>query len=208
MNFSSLNRLAKEEVFALYTEYKDEFNKLNLDVIVHFTIDIFEEITIYLHKNNHLILWIESLKEILSYYSKSVLENAKTLYKEVDDLIRKIKKDKTTIINSYKDYIAKAKIDEITVFFDHLNEFLEVSSDMISFSCSKIREKLGPVFTLKFAKSFIDMRSDLDSNEKADAVNSCKDIIDNFKEMDNENVKEICDILGSNNLVSKKFIII
>ncbi len=163
-------------------------------------IDIFKEIAQYIYMSNHLTFWVKTLKEFLLYYSKALFDNAKQLFKEVGDIIYQMKKDKFEISNAYKEFIPKDKLDEELMFFDHLIEFLDVSSTMISFSCSKLRKFLGPSFSLSTAKMLINLRFDLEEEDKKEALVSCKEVLDNFTN-DDEHSKQLIQLVGKDNIL-------
>ena len=132
------------------------------------------------------------------------MENAKDHFKEVYDLTRKIKRDKTFIIDLFKPYITNEKLNEILTLFDHFIEFFDVSSDMISFSCSKLRELIGPSFDLSKAKTLINLRFDFKDEEKKDALASCKDILDNFVCENGDSSTELLKLVGRQCITSKQ----
>jgi hypothetical protein len=83
-------------------------------------------------------------------------------------------------LDAFKDVAGENLTKETLKIIDDFLNFLDVSPDMISLSCSKIREFNGPQFTISTVKALINLRCDLNKDEKNEAINSCKIILDNF----------------------------
>ena len=52
---------------------------------------------------------------------------------------------------------------------------------MISSTCYTLREYIGPSFNMNVIKALIGMRNDYSKDDKKDAINLCKEVIDNYK---------------------------
>jgi hypothetical protein len=151
--------------------------------------EIFSRFGNYMGDKIKLRVWKELAKTLIENYlfslfvsqgDEEVLKEIKKF--EINDLRKKLKYDKILIRNFYKEKIGEENINEIITGMDSILEFLESSSDMISLSCKSLIEYSGNSFNLEYAKVLINLRRDFDSEEKKGALESCKEVIDNFKD--------------------------
>jgi hypothetical protein len=110
------------------------------------------------------------------------LTTANKKVKKIDELVNKLKNDKEQFILSYQRPLGEYLTRETLKILDDFMDFLEVSPEMISISCSKLREFNGPSFTVATAKALINLRCDLSKDEKNEAISTCKQILDNFSQ--------------------------
>jgi hypothetical protein len=63
--------------------------------------------------------------------------------------------------------------------------FFECTPSFVSLPCEKLRRTQGKQFNFKIVSSLMNLRSDLSSQEIKEALEICKEILDNFKDSDN-----------------------
>lgn len=132
----------------------------------------------YMHFSTQKKYWTEVLKSTVYSYSKCIF-SANMKNKTIKDLIEKLEKDRQSFLDSFT-MIGSNQLDEETRILSLIKDFLSADLEMLSFSCSNIKQKAVKVFTMKIAESLIKLRSDWSSDEKKDANNTCKEILDNF----------------------------
>ena len=125
-------------------------------------------------------LWVEILKAVIFLYIKSLLTTAHRKVKQITDLTTKLKDDINFLISTFEQFIGRNTAEINLKILNDFLDFLDVSVLTISMSCSKLREFNGPAFTLTTAKALINLRCDFSSDEKKEAIDSCKDILDHL----------------------------
>ena len=69
-----------------------------------------------------------------------------------------------------------------TEVLDDLISFFECSPEFISVPCEKLRRTQGKQFNNKVVSALMGLRTDLDRNERKQAVQICEEIIKNFRD--------------------------
>jgi len=69
-----------------------------------------------------------------------------------------------------------------TEVLDDLISFFECSPEFISVPCEKLRRTQGKQFNNKVVSALMSLRTDLDRNERKQAVQICEEIIRNFRD--------------------------
>jgi len=153
---------------------------VNLENVMQVAVDTYGVFIKAMNMTGQKRLWIEILKAIIFLYIKSLLTTAHRKVKKINDLTDKLKNDINFLLTNFEQSIGKNTAEiNLKILYDFL-EFLDVSVMTISMSCSKLREFNGPAFTLQTAKSLINLRVDFSSEEKKEAIESCKDILEHL----------------------------
>lgn len=139
----------------------------------------------FMHFSTQKKYWTEVLKATVYSYTKNVL-NASMKKETIEDLRNKLEKDRQTFIESFVT-LGKNQLEEETRIIEILREFLSSNIDMISFSCSNIKQKSSKNFNIKTAKMLINLRSDWSSSEKKEAIECCKEVLDKFESKAGDN---------------------
>ena len=63
-----------------------------------------------------------------------------------------------------------------------LLSFFESSPAFISVACEKLRKQHGAGFKLVTVKAILNLRTDITKEERAEALKSCKDVLDSFED--------------------------
>ena len=63
-----------------------------------------------------------------------------------------------------------------------LLSFFESSTAFISVACEKLRKQHGPNFNLATVKAILNLRTDVDKHERAEALSICKDVLDSYQD--------------------------
>ena len=160
--------------------FGDNFINVNLESVMQVTVDIFGGFIKCMNMAGQKRLWVEILKAIIFLYIKSLLTTAHRKVKKHNQLTDKIKNDINLLLSNFEESIGRNTAEiNLKILYDFL-EFLDVSVMTISMSCSKLREFNGPAFTLTTAKSLINLRVDFTSEEKKEAIETCKDILEHL----------------------------
>lgn len=164
--------------------FEENFMILEISKILQITFNTYAKFTRYMHHSIQRKTWGEVVKSILFYYIKSLLTTAGKKIKKIEDLTKKIRTDKQEILEAFEEVAGENLVKETLKILDDFLDFLDVSTEMIGLSCSKIREYNGPQFTISTVKALINLRCDFNKEEKNDAINSCKIILDNFHDVE------------------------
>lgn len=191
---NAITRFVNELSEAFVSEFEENFMVLDISYILEITFTTFGKFIKLMHHSIQRKTWGEVVKYILFEYIKSLLTTASKKIKKIDDLTKKIKNDEEELFEAFKDVAGENLTKETLKILDDFLNFLDVSPDMISLSCSKIREFNGPQFTISTVKALINLRCDLTKEEKTEAINSCKIILDNYANDENDQ-----NILNKNN---------
>lgn len=167
----------------------DDLNFFELDMtkVLLKTNELFTQYNQYM---NALIIkkcWEEILKLSVFFYIKSLLTTAHKKVKKVEDLREKIRFDKGLLNETYEPVVGKNLTQANLKILGDIYDFLEISSYMISSSCLTIREYIGPSFSLSTAKAMINLRVDFSRDEKKDAINQCKEVLDKYVDKGTKN---------------------
>jgi hypothetical protein len=177
---SSISRFVQDLSDALMDEFEDHFLTLDISNILEITFQTYGSFMSFMHISIQKKCWNEILKATLFLYIKSLLTTAHKKVKKIDDLTSKLRNDREILLQNYIKLIGENLTNETLRILDDFLDFLDVSPMMISISCTKLREFNGPSFTLNTAKALINLRCDLNKEEKNEAIDSCKDVFINF----------------------------
>jgi hypothetical protein len=123
----------------------------------------------------------------LYLYITSLLTTATKTQKTVEDLREKIKYDEGILRETYESLVGPNLTKSTLKIMNDIHDFLDVSSYMISSSCLTLRQYIGKSFTISTAKAIIKLRSDFSSEEKDDAIEQCKEVLEKYNEPDDNN---------------------
>jgi hypothetical protein len=164
----------------LLVKFQENFMTLEISNVLEITFTTYGKFIRYMQHSIQKKTWAQIVKSIVFNYIKSLLTTAGKKIKKIEDLTNKIRNDKNEILDAFKDVAGENLTQETLKILDDFINFLEISPEMISLSCSKIREFNGPQFSISTVKALINLRCDLSKEEKNDAINSCKIVLDNF----------------------------
>lgn len=188
MTQNSISRFVNDLSDRLEKEFQDHFLALNMTKILVATKDIYGEFNSFMSPFVKKKCWEEILKLTVFHYIKSLLTTAHKKVKTVDELINKLNEDKSVLFETYEVFVGQNLTETNLRIISDVIDFLNISSFMISSSCLTLREYMGPSFNLSMAKAFINLRCDFSSNDKKDAVNQCKEVLDSYTDKGNKAV--------------------
>lgn len=174
-------------------KFESTFLKLDTNSILEISNEIFSRFGNYMDEKIKTRVWKEIAKSTIENYLVSLFisqedEEDTSGKLDIKNLRKKIKADKILMKNSFDEKIGEENTEEILKNLTCLLEFLESSADMISLSCHSLIESTGKSFNIDIAEILINLRNDFDAEEKKSALESCKEVIDNFKDDSNDNV--------------------
>jgi hypothetical protein len=184
---NSVTRFVYDMSEAIVSEFEENFMNLDISNILEITFNTFGKFIKLMHHSIQRKTWGEIVKSILFQYIKSLLTTAGKKIKKIEDLTKKIKNDEEELFEAFKEIAGENLTKETLKILNDIINFLDVSPEMIGLSCSKIREFNGPQFTISTVKALINLRCDFSKEEKNEAINSCKIILDNFANDENNN---------------------
>ena len=177
----SINRFITETSQPLIECFNCNYNDLQLQNVLQITHETYKEIQTHMNEMIRKKCFEEILKLTLFYYVKLLVMSAHKKGKKVNDIITKIEYDKGLLIESYSTIVGNNLTKAKMKILDDVLDFLQISSYMISSTCYTLREYIGPSFNMNTVKALIGLRSDFSREEKKDAINLCKEVIDNYK---------------------------
>ena len=177
----SIKRFINETSQHLIECFNCNYNDLQLQNVLTLTHETYKEINTHMNEMIRKKCFEEILALTLFYYVKLLVMNAHKKSKNVSDIITKIEYDKGLLIESYSTIVGNNLTKVKMKILDDVLDFLQVNSYMISSTCYTLREYIGPSFNMNVIKALIGMRNDYSKDDKKDAINLCKEVIDNYK---------------------------
>ena len=177
----SIKRFINETSQSLIECFNCNYNDLQLQNVLTLTHETYKEINTHMNEMIRKKCFEEILTLTLFYYVKLLVMNAHKKIKNVSDIITKIEYDKGLLIESYSTIVGNNLTKAKMKILDDVLDFLQVNSYMISSTCYTLREYIGPSFNMNVIKALIGMRSDYSKDDKKDAINLCKEVINNYK---------------------------
>ncbi len=177
---TTLNRFVIELIPPIGKSYGTNYLAIDLQTVMESAVDTYGKYAECMNMNGKKRLWIEILKAIVFLYIKSLLTTAHRKVKKINELTDKLKEDITFLTDTFEQFIGRNTAEINIKILGDFMDFLDCSVLTISMSCSKLREYNGPAFNLQTAKALINLRVDFSSEEKKEAIESCKDILDHI----------------------------
>ena len=149
---------------------------------------ISNEILTPFSKSKSIIVTKKAHREILKlilYHYIILLFTLNPEQTKIEQIRDKIKKDIDILNKAYESIIGdNLTLSTIKILNDIL-DFFNSSPNMISSTCLPLREYIGSAFNLNTLKDLINLRTDLNEQDKNDALKKCKEVIDNYKKNNN-----------------------
>jgi hypothetical protein len=184
--------------------YTENINKVNMAKIVSIATEMLAPYYKYMKSPVSEKANKEMLKLIIYHYITLLLkpkppekpegeegqQNQNTIQQEVEKLTieqirKKIKKDRDILSDSFERIIGKSKTESCVKILDDLQEFLNSNADNTSSPCLALREYIGPSFDSSMVKDFINLRTDLEEQDKNNLNEKIKEILDNYEDKKN-----------------------
>lgn len=185
----SIFRFVNESSESIIECFDDQFMNIDLKKVLTETNKLFENYELKLFTQTRNKLWIEVLRTCCFYYIRRLVY-IKKKPKTLEELTKKIKEDINFLNAVFSEKLGENTIKENTKNLEKFLEFLETPVDMISFSCYSLRECNGPTCNFDMIKSLIEMRADLNSADKKSAMQTCREVLENYKDDENDKSKK------------------
>lgn len=180
MSQNAVSRFVSELSKRLASVFNCNFLDLDLHKVLFITNEIYSPLNPLMNGMIKKKAWEEILKETVFLYLKLLLVTAHKKVKKVEDLTSKLEYDKGLLTETYLNFVGENLTKANVKIIDDIIDFLQISSYMIPSSCHTLREYLGPGFNIKFVKALVNLRCDFEKEEKKEAINMCKEVLDNF----------------------------
>jgi len=184
---SAITRLVSELYDLIVQEFSNTFIEVEVNKILEITLDVYRKFVSLMHLSSQKRMWNEVLNSTLFHYIKSLLTSAHKKVKKLSDITDKLKNDKCIISAAYELFLGKNATLESVKIIDDFLDFLETSPDMMSISCSKLRQLHGNAFSTSTAKALINLRVDLSAAEKKEAIDTCKEFLEKLEKNEKSN---------------------
>jgi len=163
---------------------KFEYQFLNLETksIIELCDEVYSEFEVHMNQKINQKTWKEVLRNSISNYILSLFLMDDKNIKTIEKLRNKLREDNKFFSTFYVKKIGEVAAQDILKNLDYFLEFLESSSDMISLPCQSLREFNGDSFTIDNVRDLIELRCDFDPKEKLEAIETCMQVLKNFKE--------------------------
>ena len=193
----TINKVSQNAISIFVSQFRLELGKefkntnyidLSMEKVLLKTNDIFG---IFKPLMNVLVIkkcWNEILKMTLYHYISCLLMTANQKQKTLEELKNKIKFDTGILNETYVPIVGPNLTKSTLKIMDDIHDFLDISSYMISSSCLTLRQYIGNSFSISTAKALIKLRTDFTNEERDDAIEQCKEILDNYNEPDNNDM--------------------
>jgi hypothetical protein len=96
--------------------------------------------------------------------------------------IEKLREDQMAIESRFEHHMSFRTMKNGLEVLEDFISFFECSPAFMSVPTEKLRRTQGKMFNFKICNSLMNLRTDLTSVEKGEALRICKDIIDNYRE--------------------------
>ena len=170
-----------EELFEILIEsFEDNYFELDIEKLCRICMEIYGRLAVLMHFLIQKKLWIQVLNTFIVHYLKSLLTTANKKIKKIEDLKFKLTSDKEIFLSFFENQIGKNSTEETLRIIDEFLDFINSENEMIGLSCKKLRDFLGPSFTLNTAKALINLRVDFDKQTKNESISSCKLMLENI----------------------------
>ena len=182
MTSNSVSRfvsLFTDELSAVFKE--NNFLEMDIGNVMVKTRDIFCSYNEYMDKSIMKKVWEEILKMSVFFYVRCLLQTGSKGLKDVSELNNKIENDEGALRETYAGIVGNNLTEQNLKILKDLRDFLTISSYMISSSCLTIREYIGPSFKLKTAKTLVSMRTDFTKQDREDAIDQCKEVLEKYE---------------------------
>lgn len=185
----SIFRFVNECSESIIECFDDQFMNIDLKKVLTETNRQFENYEPKVFSQTKDKIWIEVLRTCCFYYIRRLIFS-KRKPKTLDELTKKIKDDIKFLNAVFSEKLGENTIKENTKNLEKFLEFLETPVDMISFSCYSLREFNGPTCNFDMIKALIELRIDLNSADKKGALQTCREVLENYKEDDSDPSKK------------------
>lgn len=162
-------------------KFENHFLNLETQSIIELCDEVYSEFVLYINPKIKQKVWQEVFKNSTSNYILSLFLTDNKQIKKIDLLRQKIKEDKKKFADFFYEKIGEDESKEILMNLDYFLEFLESSSEMISLPCQSLIDFNGGSFTKENAKFLIEIRYDFSVKEKQEAIESCFEVFDKYK---------------------------
>ena len=190
--------------------FDDQFMNIDLKKVLMETNNLVQSYESKMFTQTKNKLWIEVLRTCCFYYIRRLV-SIKRKPKSLEELTKKITEDIKFLNEVFSEKLGENTIKENTKNLEKFLEFLETPGDMISFACYSLRECNGSTCNIEMVKSLIELRVDLNGAEKKSAMQTCREVLENYKDNVTDNSKKnnpLLDyiVLERKNLVKQKSI--
>ena len=139
-------------------------------------------------KSNYVFVSKKACKEMLKlviYHYIYLLLETKAQDTTIDQIKEKIKKDIDILTKTYNGVIGSNLA--IKILYDLL-DFFNSNLNTISSSCFLLKQYIGSSFNLEALQNLINLRTDFNEQEKNEAIEKCKVVLDKNEENKNPNL--------------------
>ena len=192
---NTITRFVIELSKPLADSFNCYYHLLDLEEILKTTSKIYLKYNTLMNTLVRKKTWEEILKLTVYYYMKLLIMTANKGVKNAEDLIDRLNKHRNSLKDVYSPVVGGNLTDVNLKIFDDLVSFLRVDSSLISSSILPLREYIGKIFNLEIVGRLLAFRVDLNREQIEDAINTCREILEQYKETDNNENKNFFDVL-------------
>ena len=100
----------------------------------------------------------------------------------MEELNVKLRNERDLFKGAFKDVLGKSAIESSAKVMEEMLEFFESSPALISVAVLTLRKSHGSGFNAKTVEIMLKLRIDIDSSEKKQILQSCKEVLAGYKE--------------------------
>ena len=180
-----MNKVSDQAYLKTSEFYQTSYLDLDLDSVLAKTKKIYEELADKMNMQASREAWKLFMKKTMAAYIQCLLDSsAKIKQKKSEEAIEKIKKDYNMFESIFSEYMtSKAMRPSLEVIGD-IKNFFESSPDFLIVYIENMRNLHGPSFKINTVKALLNLRTDMESNQKAQILLQCKEIFANFSQSD------------------------
>lgn len=154
-----------------------------MSVIISFSFKCFERLADLMEEKTKREAWLNFLEHLVFHYIQCLLQSCSKIDKKKSvDAIQKIKDDQEIIEYRFSQNMSQRVLKGGIEVLNDIVTIFECNVDFISLPCEKLRRSQGKNFNFKIVTNLMSMRTDFSKVELAEAMKTCKEVLDNYRE--------------------------
>jgi len=177
----AFEKLVDAAFWNLAGHFKVNFMDLKSDVVLGNILQPLSDIIASLHKSYSLKVWKLCFEKVIILYMQCLLNSASKLkVKEISVLSERLALDRDIFEGTFK--VGASVMEACLKVINDILDFFDTSPAIIPMSILEFRRTNGPGFNMTTVKALLNLRVDLTSSERSEALQGCKELLSNYKE--------------------------
>ena len=180
-----MNKVSDQAYLKTSEFYKISYLDLDLDSVLNSSTKIYEELADKMNMSASREAWKLFMKKTMAAYIQCLLNSStKIKQKKSDEAIEKIKRDYDMFESVFAEYMTSKSMKPSLEVIGDIKNFFESSPDFLIVYIENMRNLHGPSFKINTVKALLNLRTDIESSQKAQILLQSKEIFANFSQSD------------------------